>query len=153
MTSLPSTPPISFSQMSAEINVSLPINMNHARLQALVGHNLAISMSEFLGKSGKIDGNFATSGSGSFLSLNSVGGSYYGATVNQIGYNTSSIQTYILFNNGPNYTGDIILINNTTGANVTLTLISTSPWEWSANSTPANLLRAGGNDSFTLKAA
>ena len=147
------SPPISFSTLSTEINVSLPFSINHARLQALCGHNLPIAMSQFLGTSGRIVGNFATSGSGTFLTLDSVSGSYYGATISQIGWNSSGGQTYIIFNNFPAYTGSIFLRNNTTGASATLSFLSSSPIEWSVNSAPANLLRAGGNDNFTIVAA
>lgn len=148
------SPPISFSTLSSEINVALPIAINHARLQALCGHNLPIAMSQFLGTSGRVDGNFATTGSGNFLNITPTG-SYYGATFqsNSVFWNNSSVQTSMLFNNMPAYTGNIFLKNNTTGVSLTLTFLSSSPAEWSANSSPANLLRAGGNDNFTIMAA
>lgn len=64
---LPSSPPLSGSQVATELGLSLPLAMNHAWILLLSGkYSLPISFSDLLGKSGNCGGSAQIQQSGNF---------------------------------------------------------------------------------------
>jgi hypothetical protein len=156
---LPSSPPLSLSQVATELGLSAPLSLGHAWIIALAGKSaLPVSMSDLLGKTGRFDGSvFANSGAygndGS-LTLNNP---FFGGTMTQLATVDSNnpagvpLRTQLQFSIAPGWTGKILAKNNTTGVSVTLTMSSSTLW-WSGatGGFPSNFIRPGQTDSFTI---
>lgn len=150
---LPASGPISMSEMANEVGLSLPISLNHPRLLALVGKSgPPISFSDFYGRTGRFDERLIAYDEGYPTNVYYVvfnDAPFFGGSLNQLrcGSSGTSVAT-LTFDASPNWTGNILVKNNTTGANVLLSPVGSI---WQADSTPGNLLRPGvGSDFFTL---
>jgi len=151
---LPSSPPLSGSQVAIELGLSLPLSMSHAWVIALAGKSaLPISFSDLLGKTGRYDGSLATVDNGGIphtWQINFGGAPFFGGTLAQlvevfnVGYFAN-----LFFSVSPNWRGNILVKNNSTGASQVFTYAN-SGTQWQANPAPSNLLVVGNTDSFTL---
>lgn len=146
--------PLSMSQVAVELGLSLPLSVNHPWIVALAQKSgLPVSFSDLLGKTGRFDGNVAINATG----FGPMSAPLFGATLVQLtgAFNgTILTQANINFATGtwpPNYTGKLLLTNNTTGISCvcTQTIPGGSP-SWSNQSPPQNVIRANVTDNFTI---
>jgi len=147
---LPASFPLSMSQVATELGLTLPLSMNHAWVLALANKGaLPVSFSDLLGKSGSFNG---------LLTGNNIGGStvqvsFANAPMFNAGLNVCTVtpaltQTLLDFNSVPSYAGNLKFTNTTTGVSVTLS--NQGGAVWTVNSAPANLIRQGITDNFTV---
>jgi hypothetical protein len=140
------------SQIAAELGLSLPLSINHPWVIALAGKSgLPVSFSDLLGQTGTATGNAtATSGGGG---INAPFSSpWFRGQIFQIGATTGGapgFTVYINFSVAPNWNGNILLKNNTTGGSIVLPKLNSTAWQ--INSNPGNIVRAGFTDNFTIQ--
>ena len=149
---LPASFPLSMSQVATELGLSLPLSINHAWVIALAGKSaLPVSFSDLLGQTATATGSAtATAGGGGIIAPFSspwIRGqiSQLGATTGGAPGNTVSIS----FSSAPNWSGNILLKNNTTSASIILPKLNSIAWQ--VNSNPGNIVRSGFTDSFTIQ--
>ena len=151
---LPSSPPLSGSQVATELGLSLPLSMNHAWVIALAGKAvLPVSFSDLLGKTGRYDGtppntDFSFPGGPTIRRLFTA--PWFGGTLSSIGGSPppSSQPLYITFSVAPNWTGNILLKNNTTGVSAVLTPFTST--QWNVSNTPSGLATFNATENFTI---
>ncbi|WP_321951867.1 hypothetical protein [Paraburkholderia bannensis] len=148
---LPSSFPLSMSQVAAELGLSLPLSLSHPWVLALVNKTgLPASFTDLLGRSGSFNGSLTgNAAGGSNVQISFGGAPMFGSTLNVCTLEPSITTTVLSFNSVPQYTGNLKLTNNTTGVSLVLPHASGGVWQ-NSSSAPANLLRAGFTDSFTL---
>jgi hypothetical protein len=152
---LPASFPLSMSQIATELGLSLPLSINHPWiLQLAQKSGLPLSFSDLLGKSGRFDGNStgqSTGGSPPFANFNCP---FFGGILGA--YNTAfptsgQCQMTASTTPAPNWSGKIFVKNNTTGVSV---VMYKTTWlgnpVWQVDSNPANLVRLGITDNFTI---
>lgn len=146
---LPVSGPISLSQIANEVGLSLPISINHPWLLNLINKSgLPVSFSDFYGKTGRCDGNLlGQGGGGSPTFINFSSSPFFGGTLVSLLVD-STPETLLNVGAVPNWTGNIKAINNTTGVSIVLSPYSATYWR--SGSAPANLIRSGVTDSFTI---
>ncbi|UEP31620.1 MULTISPECIES: hypothetical protein [unclassified Burkholderia] len=146
---LPASPPMSLSQVATELGLSLPLSMSHAWVLALAGKASApMSLSDLLGQSGRYDGNNAVGGvNPATISLSNpfFRGTLSGATQSTINGNLT-----LAFSVAPNWSGNILMKNNTTGASAVLGKQNSTTWSVNGASGSILALREGGTDNFTI---
>lgn len=147
---LPASGTISIQSLNTEINRNVN-TMNDSRLRNLAGitaTNTTIALSNFYSKTGKFTGNITTDGTPRSTAGIS-GAAFYGGTFLEIMRNSSNGNAEIHFNTTPtNFgTGNIILLNNTTGISSSLPFLNSVNW---SGSNPANLIRSNVTDNFTI---
>lgn len=144
---LPASFPLSMSQIATELGLSLPLSLNHSWvLQLAQVGGLPLSFSQLLGKTGRFDGSLATSSGGgsNFVTISSP---FFGGTIDNLVTGAGFNETQLNFSVAPNWAGNILAKNNTTGASVVLPKINATTWQ---TTFVANLVRAGQTDSFTI---
>lgn len=154
---LPASFPLSMSQIATELGLSLPLSINHPWVIALAGKSsLPVSFSDLLGKTGRFDGsrtpNFFGSPFNVWRLTLSAAPFFGGVMVNfevpgTISGPTVGAQGTLSFSAAPGWSGNILLKNNTTLVNMVLAKSSSTAW---IGATPANLIRSGQADSFTI---
>lgn len=148
---LPSSPPLSLSQVATELGLSAPLSLGHAWIIALAGKSaLPVSMSDLLGKTGRFDGSVLCNGPTGFdWTINLNDAPFFGGTLNRVDANiNNTTPVWVFFDSAPNFSGNIIVKNNTTGAS--LVFAKQSSTQWQANTNPGNLLRRTFTDNFTI---
>lgn len=144
---LPAAFPLSMSQVATELGLPLPLSMNHAWILALADKTaLPLSLSDLLGKSGRVDGAFNVNSNGS-------GGpetpfTFFGGQIWQIG---NFGDFFVNVNNGislPSYLGPIQVINHTTGVTTRATWSGFD--NWINTSPPANCVALGQANNVTI---
>jgi hypothetical protein len=139
------------SQIATEVGLSLPVSINHPRLLALANKSgFPISFTDFLGKTGRFDGSLPTQVAGGlFVSFSNA--PFLGGQLQLAQYVVSTGETEIFFNSlPPVWRGNILLRNNTTGVQSVLTFNASAPGFWQNLSSPANLMRNGATDNYTV---
>ncbi|WP_175741447.1 hypothetical protein [Burkholderia ambifaria] len=149
---LPASFPMSMSQIAAELGLSLPISINHTWIIALAGKSgLPVSFSDLLGQTGIATGNATgTSGGGGITAPFSS--PWFRGQISQLGATTGGapgLTVSISFSSAPNWSGNILLKNNTTGGSIVLPKVNST--SWSINSNPGNIVRSGFTDNFTIQ--
>lgn len=142
---------LSMSQIATELGLSLPLSLQHSWVRALaqVG-GAACDFNSLRGKTGRFGGTLATTTASNFNKVNFSSAPFFGSTLNQLQINNSTLEVFLSFGfSAPNWSGNIRVTNNTTGATVVLSQQDSQ--DWHANVGPANLIRTGATaDSFTL---
>ncbi|PRH46123.1 hypothetical protein [Burkholderia multivorans] len=148
---LPASFTMSMSQIAAEIGLTLPLSINHPWVIALAGKSaLPVGFSDLLGQTGTATGNAtATSGGGGIIAPFSS--PWFRGQISQLGATTGGLPgltVSIAFSSAPNWNGNILLKNNTTGGSIVLAKQNSTSWQ--VNSNPGNIVRAGFTDNFTI---
>jgi hypothetical protein len=138
---LPSSPPLSGSQVATELGLSLPLSFNHAWVIALAGKSaLPVSFSDLLGKSGHFNGNLVTGAAGITFEVDFTNSFFFGGQLQYFRQQTTS--TLLMFSSAPNWNGNIIVTNTTSGVSSTLTKTNSTQWNGSA---PQGMLGLNGS--------
>ena len=147
---LPASGTISLTSIGTEIGQTIT-NMNDDHIRQLTGtvSSATIAMSALYSKTGSFTGNVGMSSS--TTSNSGVSGQpFYNGTIDQIIRNAGNGNSEVDFSVAPTWTGNLILRNNTTAVQSTLTKQNSQSWQ---GSNPANLLRASTTDNFTIRPA
>jgi hypothetical protein len=149
---LPASGAISMSQVNAELarasNAST--NLNETIVRKLAGKpSGAISMNDLHGKNGlRFDGNLTVLPN----ATNDPATAWYGGIFGGL-QQLSGAQNFLLivvFDAAPNWSGNITVTNNTTGASAVCTKTSSTTWALS-NANPNIVVNRGGNtDNFSV---
>ncbi|HHX4053946.1 MAG: hypothetical protein ACN6QT_36455 [Burkholderia contaminans] len=149
---LPVSFPLSMSQIATEIGLSLPLSLSHGWVIALAGKSsLPVSFSDLLGQTGTATGN-ATASSGGGGIIAPFSSPWFRGQISQLGATTGGLPgltVSISFSIAPNWSGNILLKNNTTNGSIVLAKQSSTAWQ--VNSNPGNIVRAGFTDNFTIQ--
>jgi hypothetical protein len=141
---------LSMSQVATELGRSLPLSLQDAMVRALAQvSGAACDFNSLRGKTGRFDGSLFCASGGGGQSINFSGVPWFGGALLSAGQNITLPQTGVSFSVAPNWSGNILLRNNTTGASIVLPQ-SGGPTSWSANITVPLLFRAGQTDNFTV---
>ncbi|WP_146125774.1 hypothetical protein [Burkholderia ambifaria] len=148
---LPASFPLSMSQVATELGLSLPLWLSHGWVLALAGKATPpVSFSDLLGQTGAATGSAtATSGGGGIIAPFSS--PWFRGQISQLGATTGGapgLTVSISFSSAPNWNGNILLKNNTTGGSIVLAKQNSTAWQ--VNSNPGNIVRAGFTDNFTI---
>jgi hypothetical protein len=128
---LPSSFPISESQIAAEVGLSLPVSSNNAWLIALAGKAaLPYSASDFLGKTGHFSGSKTVQQAGQFNYFVDLGGApLFDATLNGASETNAAAYLSVTTLTPPtNYTGPIIVTNVTLNRSLVLSYVGSGTW-------------------------
>jgi hypothetical protein len=138
------------SQVATELGLSLPLWLTHDWVIALAGKAIPpVSFSDLLGKTGRYDGNNTVGGvNPASIFLNNQ---FFGGTLSGMSQSTTNGSMTISFSVAPNWAGNILAKNNTTGASAVLAKQNSTTW--SVNGASGNILalREGFTDSFTIQ--
>jgi hypothetical protein len=151
---LPSSAPISLSQVEIELGLSAPFSMNHPWAIELSGKSvLPISLSDLLGKSGRIDINLSFSQTAQFTYSTRFAAPFFGIngqffTLLAWNFNSNGSGT-LTFPTPCSHVGNIKVTNNTTGVSVVMAMQDNMHWLVSPQ-TNANWVRLNQNDSYTI---
>lgn len=149
---LPTSFPMSMSQVAAELGIPLPLWLGHSWVIALAGKSsLPVSFSDLLGQTGTATGN-ATGSSGGGGITAPFSSPWFRGQISQLGATTGGapgLSVSISFSSAPNWNGNILLKNNTTGGSIVLPKFNSTAWQ--TNSNPGNIVRAGFTDNFTIQ--
>lgn len=145
---LPASFPLSMSQIATELGRALPLSILDSWVVALAGKGGApVSFSDLLGKTGRYDGsNLVSNGPVYSISLNN---SFFGGTLTSLSQQGSGNLT-LGFSLAPNWSGNIKVINNSSGANAVLAKQNSTTWFLAGASGNILVTRAGNTDSFTI---
>ena len=148
---LPASFPLSMSQIAAELGLSFPLSIEHAWVLALANKAAApISFSDLLGKTGRYDGNLIgqnAGGSDNFIRFGNY--PFFGGTLFAVDtFFPDASHCQLSMGSAPNWNGNIFFKNNTTGVSVVFSKTNSTTWQVASN--PANLIRNGITDNFTV---
>ncbi|MBR8343084.1 hypothetical protein KDX40_04940 [Burkholderia ambifaria] len=150
---LPASFPISMSQVATELGLSLPLWLGHGWVLSLAGKGaLPASFSDLLGQTGTATGNATGSSGGGGGITAPFSSPWFRGQISQLGATTGGapgLTVSILFSSAPNWNGNILLKNNTTGGLIVLAKQNSTAWQ--VNSNPGNIVRAGFTDNFTIQ--
>lgn len=144
--------PLSMAQIAAELQLALPLSINHTWVIALAGKSaLPVSFSDLLGKTGSFNGSVTfTMGSG--VSFGNVQSSpsplsaFFGGTISTIttgiGNGSSGSINFDTSQPAPNWSGNIKITNQTAGASGVMT--KQSAYVWSGSGMQAGTIPGGG---------
>lgn len=148
---LPASFPLSMSQVATELGLSLPLWLTHGWVIALAGKATPpVSFSDLLGQTGTATGN-ATASSGGGGIIAPFSSPWFRGQILQIGATIGGPPgptVFISFSSAPNWNGNILLKNNTTGGSIVLPKVNSTGWQ--VNNNPGNIVRAGFTDNFTV---
>jgi len=140
--------PLSMANIATELGLSLPLSLNHAWVIALAGKgSLPVSFSDLLGKTGRYDGTLTGGSAGGSTFVDFPASPFFGGTLNNLVTNLGVNETQINFTGAPNWSGNIIAKNNSSGISVVLPKINSTTWQGAYT---ASLVRSGFNDNFTI---
>lgn len=140
---------ISMSQVAAELGISQTgLSLNHSWVRQLAGQNSgSVSMSNLQGQTAQPNWN-ANPGSGPVLSFN-FNVPFFRGTTSTVGTSgTPPNPVTLTFASAPNWNGNILFKNNSTGASQVLTQQNATTW--GSASSPGNLFRANTTDNYSL---
>lgn len=145
---LPVAFPLSMSQVATELGLSLPLSMSNPWVIALAGKSaLPVSFSNLLGKTGRYDGsNTVSSGPVYSISLNNP---FFGGTLNSLSQQGAGNLT-LGFSSAPNWSGNIKVTNNSSGAIGVLSKQNSTTWFLAGANGNILSTRSGNTDSFTI---
>lgn len=146
----PASGTISLTSIGTEIGQTIT-NLNDTHIRQLNGtaSSASCAMSSLYSKTGKFTGNITLSAA-TTSSSGIDGQPWYNGTLTQLIRNAGNGNAEVDFSAAPTWTGSIVLTNNTTGISSTLAKQNSVSWQ---GSNPANLLRAGTTDNFTIRPA
>lgn len=154
---LPASGPMTMGQIAFEVNVSSTgLSLNHSWVRTLAGLlSGPIGFANLQGKTGRLDGNFATDSNGADVILNNA--PFFGSQLNtleQVQGASPKVTLFIGEGSGVIWTGAITVYNNSSGQSARLVYTSGSPPGfslWQAFGTFPGLVRPGATaDSFTI---
>lgn len=146
---LPAAFPLSMSQIANELGLSFPLAFSHSWIVQLAQKpGFPMSFSDLLGKTGRFDGSLFCSSGGGGQTINFGNAPWFGGQLQSAGQLVTAPSTSIGFTTTPNWSGNILLRNNTTGAGVVMPRTNTNVW--SVATTVGFLFRSGQTDNFTL---
>ncbi|MEM5294253.1 hypothetical protein VSR82_07905 [Burkholderia sp. JPY481] len=148
---LPASFPLRMDQVATELGLSLPLSMNHAWVLALAQKSgLPVSFSDLLGKTGRFDGNLATTSANNVNVAFISNAPFFGGTIAFIRTDFGVNETDISFNTTPNWTGPILITNHSSGVSARVPYVGSGSWFLSG--AVANLIRTGATaDAFTIQ--
>jgi hypothetical protein len=148
---LPSSFPLSMSQVASELGISLPLSLTDSRVLALGGKTAApISFSDLLGKAASFTGNVSITQTGEFLISGDPNAPFFSGTIMEIGMITNAGDAIRVGTSPASFwTGSITLRNNTTGASMTLPYLGSGQWG-ATDTTGGQLVRVNETDNFTI---
>jgi hypothetical protein len=125
---LPSSFPLSMSQVATECDTTLPLSLANPLVVALAGKSAPpVSMSDLLGKTiSHFNGALTSSGVGQTFSIAFGNAPFFGGTLFQLAQAAGSCS--LEFNSAPNWSGSIVVKNKTTGVNATLSKANSTVW-------------------------
>ncbi len=151
---------LSMQQIATELGLSLPLSLNHPWVIALAGKSaLPVSFSDLLGKTAQFNGSvtFQMGSGGSFGYISSITslGAFFGGSGGVLNnmFDTSGNSAQLVFSVAPNWSGNIKVTNQTTGASAILTKQNATTWQTTSagtNTIPGNALPAGGTTTATM---
>jgi len=140
---------LSMSQVATELGRSLPLSLQDTMVRALAQvSGAACDFNSLRGKTGRFDGSLFCASGGGGQSINFSGAPWFGGSLQGAAQTITTPDTTVSFSVAPNWSGKILLLNNTTGASALLAKISATQWDIAT--TVANLFRAGQTDNFTV---
>ncbi|QTO49469.1 hypothetical protein [Burkholderia latens] len=150
---LPASFPMSMSQIARELTLSLPLHLEHPWVLALAGRSgPPVSFSNLLGQTGTATGNATTTSGGGGTGITaSFSSPWFRGQIAQLGATSGGLPgntVSVSFSSAPNWAGNILLKNNTTGGSIVLSKFSSTSWQVSSN--PGNILRPSVTDNFTI---
>jgi hypothetical protein len=137
------------SQVAAELGISQTgLNLNHGWVRALAGQNSGtVSMNNLQGQTAQPNWN-ANPGSGPTFGFNFSVPFFRGTTATAGQSGTNPLPVSLTFSAAPNWSGNILIRNNSTGASQVLNQQNSTTW--GSSSGPLNLFRANTTDNFSL---
>ncbi|MDN7993586.1 hypothetical protein QZM97_26255 [Burkholderia orbicola] len=146
---LPASFPISMTQIATELGRALPLALLDSWVVALAGKSGApVSFSDLRGKTGRYDGNNAIGGvNPASISLNNP---FFSGTLSSVSQSTTNGNMTLSFSVAPNWSGNIFVKNNTTGASAVLSKQNSTTWAVNGASGSILALREGDTDNFTI---
>jgi hypothetical protein len=145
---LPASFPLSMSQIAAELGLSLPLSINHSWVVQLAGKGaLPVSFSDLLGKTAKFNGNL-TGGASGGLFVQFGNAPFFGGALVELDVFLGGGGSSLSISGPPNWNGNIRVTNNTTGISLVLSKLNNTAWTSASN--PANLIRSGITDNFSV---
>ncbi len=147
---LPTSFPLSMSQIATELGRALPLSLLDSWVLALAGKSGApVSFSDLLGKTGRFDGALTGQGSGSFVFVNFPASTpFFDIALISLVQDATPQTVLTTSAASAHWSGNIRAINDTTGASVVMSKFSAT--QWVAPSAPANLIRSGHTDGFSI---
>lgn len=142
----PASGAISMSQINTELGTNVN-NLGHAWVRLLAGKPATGSLkySDLYSKTGHFTGAITLSASTQSVGFNMT---FFAGTSTSLLRNASNGNVELDFTVAPNWTGNIFIINNSTGASSTMTRQNSVSWQ---GANPANLLRPSTADNFTIR--
>jgi hypothetical protein len=139
-------------QIANELNISSSgLSLDHGWVRALAARTSGtIGFNNLQGKSGQVNGGYATSSANNVNVITLGGPSFFNDTLNYMSMDFGNHYTNLL-TNGPNCTwfGAVTIYNNSSGHSIRLPNVGNGNWLLSA--TDFNVFRTGAsNDSFTI---
>ena len=141
---LPASFPMSMSQIATELGLSLPLSISDPWVLALAGKSaLPVSFSDLLGQTARPNFNATPSSDGTFMQFSAP---FFRGVANQFSMAVNVLLPVALgFSTAPNWSGKIIIRNNSTGNAITLTKHDAVTWTGNGD-----IMRGGVNDNWTL---
>ncbi|MBY4771768.1 hypothetical protein [Burkholderia ambifaria] len=150
---LPASFPLSMSQVATELGLSLPLWLTHGWVIALAGKATPpVSFSDLLGQTGRYDGALAITGGptyGAAFSAPFFGGSFSGFSQGATGVGQPDYLV-ISFAVAPRWTGNLRIVNSTTGASAVLPKVNSTTWQLQNANPNIAENRGGHTDNFTI---
>lgn len=148
---LPASFPLSMSQVATELGLPFPLWLTHGWVLALAGKSAPpVSFSDLLGQTGTATGNATGSSSGGSGITAPFSSPWFRGQISQLGATTGGapgLTVSISFSSAPNWNGNILLRNNTTGGSIVLPKFNSTSWQ--TNSNPGNIVLIG-TYNFTI---
>lgn len=141
---LPTSFPMSMSQIATELGLLLPLSINHAWVIALAGKSgLPVSFSDLLGQTAQPTWSGTPSGDGTVMTMSVP---FFRGTASSVNAPINILNPIsVTFSVSPNWNGNIKITNNSTGSNTVLTKANSTTW--SGNGV---IMRGGITDNYKL---
>jgi hypothetical protein len=139
---------LSMSQIATELGRSLPLGLQDPMVRALAQvTGAACDFNSLRGKTGRIDQSQPCVNPIGTVQVTFPGAIWFGGGNSIALFNSRSGFQGLVFDNAPNWSGNISARNNTTGAVCVLSKTDSTNW---TGPLTANLLRLGQTDNFTI---